>query len=124
MGRYGIDWTKGLKNFTTEDYDKIFSETTKIIDTKEPEELLSGAYYDRGIIHYNRDEYDKAISDFTSAIQLNGIFPAAAYFNRGISYFCKKQYDKALTDLLEAKRIDPNDTEIDDMIQRIHNKGY
>ena len=119
MGRYGIDWDKGLKNFTDEDYDKIMIETTKIINKDEPSDLLPGAYYDRGIINYNRDNYDNAISDFTSALQLHCIHPFAAYYNRGLAFYCKKQYEKALSDFYEAEHINPNDPEIKNMIQQI-----
>jgi tetratricopeptide (TPR) repeat protein len=79
MGRYGIDWSKGLENFTDEDYDKIMAETTKIIETRKPEKLLAGAYYDRGIVHRDRGDKEQAIFDYTSVIELHCSYIDAAY---------------------------------------------
>jgi hypothetical protein len=67
MGRYGIDWSKGLENFTKEDYDRILVETTKIIEEKNPAiEVLSGAFYDRGVLYGMRGDNEKAVLDYTA----------------------------------------------------------
>ena len=118
MGIYGIDWSKGEEGLTEEDYAIIFVKATEIINTNEPKELLPGAYYDRGIIYYSRDDYDNAIFDFTTAIQLCCKHLAAAYYNRGLAFYCKKQYEFALSDFYNAKRINPKDIEIENMIQQ------
>jgi tetratricopeptide (TPR) repeat protein len=109
MGRYGIDWSKGLENFTDEDYDRIFKETSKIIESKSPEDLLPGAYYDRGIIYRNRGDNEKAVLDYTSAIQLNCRHIDAAYYNRGFVYYVMDQYDAALADFDVYRRLKPNE---------------
>ena len=109
MGRYGLDWDKGYENFTDEDYNLIMAETTKIIETNKPDELLSGAYYDRGIIYNDRGKYEIAISDFTSALQFNFNHPDAAYYNRGLAYYMLEKFDLALSDFNEALQINPDD---------------
>ncbi|GHV81114.1 hypothetical protein AGMMS49944_29050 [Spirochaetia bacterium] len=106
--RYGIDWEKGFENLTKEDYEKIFVETSKIIEAKHPTELLPGAFYDRGLVYYDRSDYGKAIPDFSSAIQFAFNHPADAYYCRGLAYYSIDKYDNALSDFIEAIKIAPD----------------
>jgi len=108
MGRYGIDWDKGLQNFTEEDYNLIMTETTKIIDEKNTDmNTLSGAFYDRGVLFEIKNEYRKAISDYTSSIKIRDNF-YAAYYNRGRLFALERKYDIALSDLNKAMQINPD----------------
>ena len=118
MSRYGIDWDKGSKNFTSEDYEQIFAETSKIIAAASPDELLSGAFYDRAIIHYGRKDYEKAISDFTCAIKLCFKYLEEAYYARGLSYYSIDNYDAALSDFTDAVRIHSNLKDAWEMIEK------
>jgi tetratricopeptide (TPR) repeat protein len=117
MSRYGIDWDKGLENFTPEDYDKIFLETCKIIEAKSPDELLPGAFYDRSIIYENRHNYDAAISDLATAIKMNVPHLSAAHYNRGLAFYSKGQYENALLDFRKAITLDPDDEDTKEMIK-------
>jgi tetratricopeptide (TPR) repeat protein len=123
VGRYGIDWSKGLENFTDEDYGKIMEETTKIIENNEPDELLSGAYYDRGSIYIDRGNYEMAIFDFTSALQLHFNHPDAAHYNRGLAYYMLKKLDLALSDFNEANYLHPEDKNTLHMIELTTSKN-
>lgn len=67
------------------------------------------AYYNRGIIYYDKGDYDQAISDYNQAITLDPKY-AVAYHNRGLTYKNKGDYDKAISDYDQAIRLDPQDT--------------
>lgn len=123
MGRYGIDWSKGLDKFKADDYDTIVLETTKIIENNVVGDLLSGAYYDRGIIYSDRRNYEKAILDFTFALQLNFHHPGAAYYNRGLAYYMIKKMDLALFDFNKANNLNPNDEDTLYMIKLITSRN-
>jgi len=101
MGRYGIDWSKGQKNLTDEDWNTVLTETTKIIDKNESVREVAFSLNDRGIYYEEIEEFEKAISDLDYAIKLIPNF-AYAFFNRGHTYWSMKQYDKALADFNEA----------------------
>jgi tetratricopeptide (TPR) repeat protein len=68
------------------------------------------AYYNRGIVFYERSEYKKAIKDYTEAIQL-GKKESDFYYNRGIAYIDTSQFDLAIKDFNEAMRLNPSDPE-------------
>jgi len=106
MGRYGLDWDKGLKNFTDEDWNTVLTETTKIIDEDGGTLEVAFSLNDRGIYYDNKGEYDKAITDYTFAIEKRTDF-AHAYRNRGLTYWTMKQFENALDDFNEALRLFP-----------------
>jgi tetratricopeptide (TPR) repeat protein len=106
MGRYGLDWSKGLKNFTDEDWNIVLTETTKIIDAKQNMKEVALSLNDRGIVYQKKKEFDKAILDYNYSIQLIPEF-AHAIYNRGKVYWSLKQYDLALSDFNEALRLFP-----------------
>ena len=106
MGRYGLDWSKGLKNFTDEDWNIVLTETTKIIDDKKNMKEVALSLNDRGIYYRKKSEYEKAILDYNYAIQLIPDF-AWAFYNRGKVYWETKQYEQALSDFNEALRLFP-----------------
>jgi len=106
MGRYGLDWTKGLKNFTDEDWNIVLNETTKIIDSKQNIKEVALSLNDRGIFYRNKKEFDKAIIDLNLAIQLIPEF-AHAIYNLGKVYWSLKQYDQALSEFNKALLLFP-----------------
>jgi len=119
MGRYGIDWTKGLQNFTDEDWNTIIVETTKIIDENNTDmNTLSGAFYDRGVLFEIMNENKKAISDYTSAINFRNNFNAA-YYNRGRLFALEREYDIALSDLNKALQISHDDQDTIKLIDHV-----
>ena len=119
MGRYGIDWDKGLEKFTIEDYDKIMVETTKIIRKRSIDACERAlAFYDRGVLYEMREDYKKAIIDYSSAIHLRENF--ATYYNRGKMYAICRQYDKALFDLDKALSFNPDSEAAQNIIEIIN----
>jgi len=106
MGRYGLNYDKGLKNFSDEDWNIILIETTKIIDAKQNMKEVALSLNDRGVFYRKKEEFDKAILDYNYAIQLIPEF-AHAIYNRGKVYWSLKQYDLALSDFNEALRLFP-----------------
>jgi len=119
MSRYGIDWDKGEEGLTEEDYDKIMVETTKIIEEGNADiDLLSGAFYDRGVLYNKRGEYEKAVADYTASIHIyNDFWPA--YYNRGRLYAFNRQYDESLSDMNDVLRISPDNNEALNLIKII-----
>jgi len=65
------------------------------------------AYFNRGLVYFEKQDYDKAIADFNNAIQLDPNY-ARAYYNRGVVYDYKQDYDKAIADFTQAIRFNPN----------------
>jgi hypothetical protein len=57
MGRYGLDWSKGLKNFTDEDWNIVLTETTKIIDAKQNMKEVALSLNDRGIVYRKKKKH-------------------------------------------------------------------
>jgi len=106
MGRYGLDWDKGYKNFTNEDWAIVLAETTKIIDVEDDALEVAFSLNDRGIYYKMKGEYNKAIADYTFAIEIRTDF-AHAYRNRGLAYWKMRQLNNALDDLNEALRLFP-----------------
>jgi len=115
MGRYGLDWDKGLKNFTEEDWAILLIEATKIINANEDALEVAFSLNDRGIYYDKKGDYSKAIADYTSAIEKRIDF-AHAYRNRGLTYWIMKQFENALDDFNEAlclfPEVDPSAKEI------------
>jgi tetratricopeptide (TPR) repeat protein len=117
MSNYGFEYDSE-KGFTKEQREIVFVEATKTIEKGEPSELLSGAYYDRGILYIERNDYDKAIEDYSNAIKLDFCHLYAAYYNRGLAYFRKNLYDAALNDLNTALSLKPDDEDTKVMIKQ------
>jgi len=119
MSRYSIDWNREMEEFTEEDYDKIMAETAKIIEEGNADiDLLSGAFYDRGLVYDLREDSDSAISNYTSVIQINDLAEEAeqaktaleaAYYNCGYIYANLNLYKNAISDFKKALEIFPND---------------
>ena len=107
MGRYGLDYSKGLKNFTDADWNILLAETTKIIDARKNMKEVALSLNDRGIIYRKRGMFNEAILDYNYAIKLIPNF-AHAFYNRGTVYWSLNQYDLALSDFNEALRIFPS----------------
>jgi tetratricopeptide (TPR) repeat protein len=124
MSRYGIDWSnrKSSDDFTEEEFDIIFAETTKIIENDDTETDIASAYYDRGIIYIKWGDYEKAIFDFTSALQLHFQHPGTAHYNRGLACYMIKKTESALSDFNEAKCFYPDDKDTLYMIDLISKK--
>jgi len=106
---YDIDFStkKSTDDFTKEELEKIIVKTTEIINTETAKEILSRAYYDRGIandILYNNEE---AISDLTEAICLKCNHLWSAYYSRGIIYYETNQISLALSDFQNALQNNP-----------------
>ena len=62
------------------------------------------AYYDRGLIYYNRKQFDEAIGDVDRAILFDPEY-LEAYNNRGLAYRGKGNNDKAISDFSEALKL-------------------
>lgn len=71
--------------------------------TKAASLLPTSAYlhYNKGCVQVEMGEYSAAIESFSTAIELDGRFPAA-YFSRGVAYLLYNQKDKAMSDLSQA----------------------
>jgi len=112
MKKYGIDFTgKGFADFTVEEINHIYEETTKIIN----DDTIGGlektiAYYMRGVIYSNKNYPGKAISDYTLAIEYNAKL-ACIYNNRGCHYMDFGKDDEALQDFNIALELDENYSE-------------
>jgi len=127
--RYGIDFTnrKDNRDFTEEEYEKIFSETSKIIEQNNSDpEFLSGAYYDRGHIYFIRGDYEKAVSDYSSSIQLKEqlilSFLEEALYSRGEALSILGQYNEALVDFEKAYLLNKNDGDAKKQIEILKDK--
>jgi tetratricopeptide (TPR) repeat protein len=116
VSSYGFEWTGD--DFNEEQKKIVFEKTTEIIERNKSIELLSRAFYDRGIIYSEQGDYEKAIKDYTSAIQLNFHHPDAVYYNRGIAYFEKRQYEAALNDFNKALSFDSEAKDIQEMVKQ------
>jgi tetratricopeptide (TPR) repeat protein len=83
----------GLGNFSAAVSD--FNQTLKI----EPE--FVDAYYNRGLIYYQRGNHKKAIVDFNQALKYNPKL-ADAYGNRGLANYALGDKRNAVADLRQA----------------------
>ena len=76
----------------------------------------SNAWYNRGIVWWEKGEEYKAIADFSEAIRLKPDH-VGSWNNRGIVWEKKGEYDKAIADFDEAIRLVPSNQYI------IHNRN-
>jgi tetratricopeptide (TPR) repeat protein len=67
----------------------------------------SEAYYNRGVVHFNRNQLDMAIADYTKAVELKPEY-AEAYNYRGIAYRAKGTLEAAITDYNLAIKFNPH----------------
>ena len=65
----------------------------------------SGAYYNRGITHFELGQYERAIGDFDKAVELNPS-DGWAYRGRGISYEFLGQHESAQKDYSKSCSLD------------------
>ena len=70
----------------------------------------SEAFYNKGIIHYEKSEYDLAIDLFKQAIEKNSSNPQF-YYNLGLVYVKTEEYDLAINNFKEAISLNPKDAD-------------
>lgn len=66
----------------------------------------SGAYHNRGIVHFSNGETDLAIDDYTQAITVRPDF-ANAYYTRGLAYEIQDEFEAAIEDYSAAIILKP-----------------
>ena len=65
------------------------------------------AFYNRGLVYWDRREFDRALADFEQAIRINPGY-APTYYSRGLAYLARRDYDRAIQDLNQAINGRPN----------------
>ena len=70
----------------------------------------SEAFYNKGIIHYEKGEYELSIDLFKQAIEKNSSNPQF-YYNLGLAYVKTEEYDLAITNFKEAISLNPKDAD-------------
>lgn len=68
-------------------------------------ELLSGAYYDRGVVFQQLGQFEKAVDDYGCAVGLGNPWPWSVLLNRGLAYEELGRLDDAEAALLEARNL-------------------
>ena len=85
------------------DFNKALKDCTQAIQLKPHD---ARAYYNRGIIYYERGDFNRAIADHDKAIDLNPEF-VEAYANRGDAYLNKGEVEKAVIDYGHVIELEP-----------------
>ncbi|MGA9049012.1 MAG: tetratricopeptide repeat protein [Dehalococcoidia bacterium] len=65
-------------------------------------------HFDKGQEYSMHKQYDEAISEYTSAIKMDGQY-TEAYWERGITYCDIHEYDKSINDVYMVLYLNPND---------------
>jgi len=60
------------------------------------------AYYDRGLLYFDKEDYQRALADFNTVVQLDPI-PAVNYYQRGESYLHLNKNEEAGFDFRTAR---------------------
>lgn len=84
--------------------------------------LDGAAWGNRAILHSNANRIDAAIADFTTAITVSGInksnkAQANNLANRSQLYSGRSQYAEAVADLQLAAKVNPEDTQVPDLLK-------
>jgi tetratricopeptide (TPR) repeat protein len=88
--------------------DRVTACTAIIDDIKQPAEVRSNAYVNRGELFTENEEYAKAVADFTAALALTPADPATLTL-RGNAYDGLGDGDRALADYTAAIELEPGD---------------
>jgi tetratricopeptide (TPR) repeat protein len=120
MKRYGINWGKSENDLKEQDYETIFTETSKIIEGKilSNKNELAIAFYNRGVWYSKKGLYQEAIADYTASIKVKND-ASEVYYNRGASYCELNMYEKALLDFKMAFKLNPNDIDTKQAIEAV-----
>lgn len=78
----------------------------------------SYAYYDIGLLYLDQDSIRNAFQHFDIAVKTEPMF-ARAYFYRGLTREIEGELSLALQDYQQAARLDPEDRDADEAIQRV-----
>ena len=81
---------------------KSIEECTRAIELKPCFEN----YYNRALMHERLSDYEQAIADYTSALELEPMFPQA-WYNRGRAYWLNGRYDEATADFNHVLKFVP-----------------
>ena len=133
---------RGDASLNKGEFDKALSEYGEAIRLDHKNGM---AYCDRGAATTGKGEFDKAIASFDEAIRLDPKITSLSIYKRcramaeslrpnagircltkqrgGSDAFKRGDFDQAIVALDEAIRVDPNDSEVHDVMGRPLNKG-
>ncbi len=107
-----IHLNKAQKAIEKKDYQKAIEEYNKLAQTPQ-------VTYNKANAYYKMKKYDEALSEYKKIKSKDKDFKSYALFNEGNAHVQKKQYKEALKAYEIAKKLTPNDKDIDKNIEYV-----
>lgn len=94
----------------------FYEALTDLTRSVQMDPTLARAYMGLGVAYAEINDFDSALANFNRAIAMEAT--AQAYKNRAIFYLERERYESALADFRAALRLNPNDKEVEDDMEK------